>query len=133
MKRLRISSLMDEYMDTEFFPTGGSAMDPGAVKERVLAQATPAKRRVSPLKTVLLVAVLGVGCLLSIAAGLPMRVYQLVTGDSMVVQADGAGWYYTYTSHKNGSPIVLVDGRLWLVLPDGERTDITDLIDADTP
>ena len=134
MKRLRISKLMDEYTDTEFFPTGGSAVSSEAVKARVLAQAvTAGKRRRPSLKTVLLAAALAAGCLLSVAAGLPVKVYQLVSGGSMVVQTDGAGWYYTYISLENESPVVLEDGRLWLVLPNGERTDITDLIDAETP
>ena len=52
MKRLRISGLMDEYTDTEFFPTGGSVVDPEVIKERVLAQAAPAKRRMPTLKIV---------------------------------------------------------------------------------
>ena len=134
MKRLKISRLMDEYTDTEFFPAGGSVVDPEVITERVLAQATPAKRRgVPPTKMILLAAALAAGCLLSVAAGLPMRAYRLVTGDPMVVQTDRAGWYHTYISLENGAPVILEDGRLRLELPNGERTDITDFIDADTP
>lgn len=135
MKQLKISKLMDEYTDTEFFPTGGSAVDPEAVKERVLARAAPAKRRRIPsLKTVLLAAVLAVGCLLSIAAaaGLPMRVYQLVSG-SVTIQFDETDEHAKYFRWGSSNPIVLEDGRLWLVLSNEERTDITELIDADTP
>ena len=32
MKRLRISELMDEYVDNEFFPQGGRTADVQAVK-----------------------------------------------------------------------------------------------------
>ena len=69
MKRLEISKLMDEYTDTEFFPTGGSTADLEAVKGRVLAQAAPAKRRRRPLKMALLAAAIAGGSWLLVRAG----------------------------------------------------------------
>ena len=138
MKRTRISKLMDEYTDTEFFPEEGCAADVEAVKDKVLAKAAaPAgKRRMPSLKTVLLAAALAVGCLLSIAAGLPTKIYRLITasGNSVVVQMDETGENYLNFGWENTSaPIVLEDGRLWLVLQNEECTDVTDLIDMDTP
>lgn len=137
MKRLEISKLMDEYRDDEFFPEEWNAADVAVVKDKVLAKAALAGTRRKPsLKTVLLAAALAVGCLLSIAAGLPMKVYQLisVSGDSMIIQTDETGKNYLYYGWENTSiPIVLEDGRLWLVLRDEERIDVTDLIDEDTP
>ena len=77
MKRLEISRLMDEYVDNEFFPQGGKTADTQAVKDRVLAQAAPAKRRRKPtLKMALLAVVL----VLLVGAGLPEKIYRLVTG-----------------------------------------------------
>ena len=135
MKRIRISKLMDEYTDTEVFPTEGSTVDPEAVKERVLAQTVPGKRRrVPPKKAILLAAALAVGCLLSIAAGLPMKVYQFVSDASTVVETAGAEgeYYFDISWNMEPSPVVLEDGRLWIVLYN-DRADVTDLIDADTP
>lgn len=134
MKRLEISKLMDEYQDNEFFPEGEAAADVQAVKNRVLAQAAPGKRRRSPLKMALLAAVLTVGCALCIAAAGPLtHLYRMVSGDSVLIQTDPTGQYYLRISWADiNTPIVLEDGRLWLLLED-QRTDVTDLIDEDTP
>lgn len=134
MKRLEVSKLMDEYVDNEFFPEGGETADVQAVKDRVLAQAAPAKRRKTPLKMVLLAAALGVAGLLCIAATGPLtQLYHMVSGDSMLIQTDPTGQHYLHISWQDTStPIVLEDGRLWLVVGD-ERTDVTDLIDENTP
>lgn len=134
MKRLEISRLMDEYVDDEFFPQGGETADVQAVKDRVLAKAGPARKRRKPLKMVLLAAALGVAGLLCIAAAGPLtQLYHMVSGDSMLILTDPTGQYYLHISWQDTStPIVLEDGRLWLVVGD-ERTDVTDLIDENTP
>lgn len=134
MKKLEISRLMDEYVDNEFCPEEGSVVDPQAVKARVLAQAAPAKkRRVPPLRAALLAAALAVGCALCIAAGLPTTVYHLVTGGTVTVQRGPDGYAsYDFSNQFPTDPVVLEDGRLWLAIGD-ERTDITDLIDMETP
>lgn len=133
MKKLEISRLMDEYVDTEFFPEGGEIADVQAVKDRVLAQAAPAKRRRAPLKLALLAAALAVGCALCIAAGLPTTVYYLVSGGTVTVQRGPDGYAsYDFSNQFPAEPVVLENGRLWLVVKD-ERTDITDLIDMETP
>lgn len=139
MKRLEISRLMDEYQDNEFFPEGGSIADTQTVKERVLAQAAPVKkRRMPPLTKVLIAAALAVGCLtLSVMADLPQRVYGAIVGGTVVaepVQLENGfqSTQYTLTDVNWDCPIVLEGGRLWLTI-DGTRTDITDLIDEETP
>ena len=136
MKKLEISRLMDDYRDDEFFPEGGSTADVEAVKKLVLAKAAPAKKRRPRFAQVLLAAALAVGCALCVACigpNLPMQVYHMVTGGSAQIQLDATGQYYTYISLEDvGTPIVLEDGRLWLDL-DGGRTDVTDLINEETP
>lgn len=133
MKRLEISRLMDEYVDGEFFPQGGEAADTQAVKDRVLAKMAPVKRRRMPLKMALLAAVLAVAAVLCIAAGLPTTVYHLVTGGTVTVQRGPDGYAsYDFSNQFPAEPVVLEDGRLWLVIND-DRTDITDLIDMETP
>ena len=133
MKRLEISRLMDEYVDDEFFPQGGETADVQAVKDRVLAKAGPAKRRRAPLKMVLLAAALAVGAVLCIAASLPTTVFHLVTGGTVTVQRGPDGYEsYDFSNQFPTDPVVSESGRLWLVIGD-ERTDITGLIDMETP
>lgn len=102
-----------------------------------MAQAVPAKKRhVPPLKAVLLAAALAVGCVLSIAAGLPMKTYQLLTGGTMQADVEMSGpnrhIYCNLDDAFPEEPLVLENGRLWLVL-NKKRIDITDRIDAETP
>lgn len=130
MKRLEISKLMDGYTDEEFFPEGEEAANPEAVKVSV-------KKRSRPhLKTVLIAAALAAVGVLCVAAGLPMTTYQLFTGGTMVADVEMSGPNrHIYSDLRNAfpeDPLVLEDGRLWLVL-NGERTDITDRIDMETP
>ena len=132
MKRLTISSLMDEYQDNEFFPQGGNAADPEAVKRRVLASAkAPAKRekRMPAKRKALLAGALAAAMVVLVGAGFPQKVYQLATG-TLSFTEDAISRTISYESHV--SPIELEDGRLYFVL-DGQRTDVTDLIDENTP
>lgn len=133
VKELEISKLMDEYVDNEFFPEGGSTANVETVKDKVLAKAAPAKKRRVPLKTVLLAAALTVGCALCIAAALPIIAYHQVDGSSVLVQTDGTHYLYIgFDESEWEEPIVLENSRLWLVVG-GQRTDITDLVDEETP
>lgn len=139
MKQLEISKLMDEYQDNEFLPEGGSTADIQAIKNRVLAQAVPAKkRRMPPLRTALLAAALTVGCMLMIAAGIPGTAYRILTG-TITLERSEEGIRSVNLELDNSEPfdfrddpVQLEDGRIFFVL-DGRRTDITDLIDVDTP
>ena len=135
MKRLRISSLMDEYTDTEFFPTGGSAVDPKAVKERVLAQAMAAaptrrKQKMPRKKKILLAAALAAALVLLVGAGYPFFQQQLVNG-SLSFGQDERGKYVSYEQRDN--IIEEEDGRLYFSPEDGQRIDITDLVSEETP
>lgn len=135
MKRLRISSLMDEYTDTEFFPTGGSAVDPKAVKERVLAQAMAAaptrrKQKMPRKKKILLAAALAAALVLLVGAGYPFFQQQLVNGSLSFEQKDGE----KMTSFVHyGELVKYEDGRLIFNRNGGQRIDITDLVSEETP
>ena len=125
MKQLTISGLMDEYQDHEFFPDEGTAVDSQAVKARVLSQITPAKkRRIPPWKAALLAAALTVVCVLSVAAAVGGPVVRYISG---AVYENGV-----FDGLNAVSPAVIEDGRIWFI-GGGQRTDITDLIDANTP
>lgn len=124
MKRLEISKLMDEYTDNEVFPEGGEIADVQAVKDQVLAQATPRKQRRRPLKMALLAAALAAAGLLCIAAAVGGPVVRYLSGASY---ENGI-----FDGRDTVPPMVVEDGRVWFIA-DGQHTDITDLIDANTP
>ena len=100
------------------------------IMERLETKRTQ-KRRMPKVRTMILAAALAVGALLSIAAGLPARVYNFANGDQVRVMPD-----ITYASMTVGggeaAPVKAEDGRLWLEV-DGQRLDITDKVDENTP
>ena len=135
MKRLRISRLMDEYTDTEFFPAGGSAVSPKRVKARVLAQAMAAaptrrKQKMPRKKKLLLAAALAAAMVLLLAAGYPFYQYQLVKG-SLIFGQEVDGKYISYL--ESCTLMEVEDGRLFFVPEEGQRVDITDRVSEETP
>lgn len=89
------------------------------------------KRRMPRAGKFILAAALAVGCVLSIAAGLPAQVYHFLSGGSAVVEPGNGEAYFT-TGDAEDSPITVENGRLWFDA-DGQKTDITDQVDANTP
>lgn len=95
------------------------------------------KRRTPSVRALVLAAALAVGCVLSIAAGLPAQVYNFMSGGSVTfLPADGIdgaiGSAMAVFGRTDDAPIVLEDGKLWFVNGQ-ERTDLTGLIDENTP
>lgn len=91
------------------------------------------KRRMPSVGKVVLAAALAVGCVLSIAAGLPAQVYNFVSGGSVsVVAGDGGSISMTVFDSSTESPIFLEDGRMWFQA-NGQKVDITDDVDENTP
>lgn len=89
------------------------------------------KRRMPKVGTIVLAAALAVGCVLSIAAGLPAQVYNFVAGGSTTVMPGSGEAYFTIDGDVEG-PVTAENGRLWFEA-DGQKMDITDKVDADTP
>jgi len=89
------------------------------------------KRRMPKVTKIVLAAALAVGCVLSIAAGLPAQVYHFIGGGSVTVDPNTNTAYY---DRLDAVPPAEVDeaGRLWLTVDD-QRLDITDKISEDTP
>lgn len=135
MKKLEISRLMDEYVDNEFFPKGGSVADSEAVKGWVLANAkAPArgKKKQTPKKKkkALLVAALAAVLVVLAGAGFPYLQHRLVAGDLIFEQTNDG----RITALVHYGPIVEEEnGRLFFNPDDGQRVDITDLISEETP
>lgn len=93
------------------------------------------KRRKPSVKVMVLAAALAVGCALSIAAGLPNQVYNFLSGGSMTSmpeQIGSIGGAELTLPNEEDYPLILEDGRL-IFVNDEERTDITDLVDENTP
>ena len=133
MKRIRISKLMDEYTDKEFFPTGGSVVSTEAVKARVLAQvkaSTPAKQKQMPRKKKVLLAAALAAALLLAGAGYPLIQHRLVGGELRFEQRPNER---TASLIHYNNVVESEDGRLFFDRDDGQRIDITDLVSEDTP
>lgn len=132
MKRLTISGLMDEYTDTEFFPTGGCVADPEAVRGLVLAniKAPAGRKRMPAKKKALLAAALAAMLAVLVGAGFPSKLYQLATGGSLEFYRDVDSRVISYRG--GAAPLELEDGQLFCVL-DGGHMDMTGLMDWDTP
>ena len=132
MKRIRISKLMDEYTDTEFFPTGGSAVNSERVKARVLASAKVRvqKRQTPRMKKVLLASAMAAAMVLLMAAGFPYFQHRLVNGTLSFEQKTDE----KMTSFVHyGELVKYEEGRLIFTQNDGQRIDITDLVSKETP
>ena len=87
------------------------------------------KRRMPRAGMIVLAAALAMGCLLSIAAGLPARVYNFATGGQIFVIPGSTSGAFVYDPI---APIRPEDGRLWFEA-DGQTVDITDMVDENTP
>ncbi len=88
------------------------------------------KHRMPKAGKIALAAALAVGCVLSIAAGLPAQVYHFVSGNQT---------YHIPGTSQGGmtvggevAPIKVEGGRLWFQA-DGQKVDITDKVDENTP
>lgn len=93
------------------------------------------KRRMPAVAKIALAAALAIGCALSIAAGLPMQMYNFLSGGSMTSmpeQIGSIGGGELTLPNEEDYPLVLENGRLIFVNGE-ERTDITGLVDENTP
>ena len=90
------------------------------------------KRRMPKVRTMILAAALAVGCLLSIAAAanLPARVYNFLSGGQYSMTPGGN--VASMTLGGEAAPVKAENGRLWFNA-DGQRLDITDKVDENTP
>lgn len=133
MKELKISQLMDDYTDNEFCMEGETCVDNEELKGLVLEQAET-KRKVKPLFRVAAVAAAAV-----VFAATAVAATSAIGGKFR--SAGGSEFTYEF---KDGytqaamspadyeSLLKEEDGRLYLTV-DGETTDVTDLIDRQTP
>lgn len=138
MKKIKISELMNGYVDEELQPREG-LVDRELVKE--LVRARVGRRRVQKRRVLLVAAALTV-CLglvgWSCAEVYGERIFQLVGGGQITIGDSGEGRYVeghpSDGYDENGKPLVvsLEENRLWVVAR-GQRVDVTDQVDEKTP
>lgn len=137
MMELKISELMDDYIDNEVCIEGGTLVDNEELKSLVLGQAK-VKRKSKPAFKAAIAAAAAV-CLAG-AVGATTAVF--FRDDSKITTPIGAGINYDFNDSENWEyleyldgeedTLILEKGRLNLKIY-GETIDITDLVDRETP
>lgn len=134
MTEIKISQLMDNYTDNEFFIDEESEVNMDKIKENVIENVSGKKTKIKPAAKIMI----AVAAAAALAVG--------ATAAAAVISgqlSDASGSTYNYEVHEDGYSIsatagnqadilTLEDGRLIFRLGDN-TTDVTDLIDNQTP
>lgn len=132
-KTVKISELLDDYTDNEFCIEGETEVQNEEIKDIVLKKA---KKRVKPAKKIIIAAVAAAAALTAVMGAAAQRI--IFTGldgtdHGYYIDVNGNEYKYHHSSNTNMEAVVLEEnGRLYLTA-DGGKTDITDLIDEETP
>ena len=135
LKRIDLFQLMNAFQDEEFEPKEECFVDENKVKETVLAQVRQKKRKG---RTVLMLAAALAACLALAGWTYGERIYQFISGSQVTISGSAGMGSGTITMSdgldENGDPTIisLEDGRLWFVAG-GQRVDVTDQMDEETP
>ena len=131
-REYKISELMENYTDNEFFVEGEQTVDTEKAVRELLAQVNP-KKRMKPLFKVLIAAAAAVFVLAGAVIGSDLLSGSFTSGSGIEfeyeVSEDGFG--YTAYLHYTDT-LTAEDGRLYLNVYE-ETIDITDLCDRTTP
>ena len=133
-KQYNISELIDSYTDSEFLIDGRHGADTDAVLNGVMAKVKPKKRLRLGVK-LLVAAALAATVTITAAtatASSPVRVYTRADGTVLTI---GSGECPLIEDGENSSKdnvYVIENDRIYFTF-DGQRLDITDMIDYDTP
>lgn len=131
LKRIDLFQLMNAFQDEEFEPEEECFLDENKVKKTVLAQVRR-KKRIG--RTVLVLAAALAACLALIGWTYGEKIYPLLTTVDAAIGNDSGTVYISAGSYENGGNgiIELEEGRLWFVAG-GQRVDVTDQVDEETP
>lgn len=137
MKReIDITMLMDNYTDSEFNIGGEPAVEADKVVSAVLPQVKQ-KKKVKPLFKVIAAAAAAVVLAGTVtAATIAIRArYETLTGLDVEYWMEGGHGGYSIKQDADGRelPVKLDGNNRLLFTADGQDTDITDLVDEDTP
>lgn len=134
MKELKISQLMDSYVDNEVCIEGETLVDNEELKGLVLGQAKT-KGQIKPLfKGLIAAAVAATVCAAGVAVvGSDFKSGSFITGSGIEFEYELREDGYTIYAHLDYmDTLTAEDGRLYLNTGDA-TVDITDLTDEDTP
>ena len=125
LKKLEIAHMLDAYEEEEFVPEEENLVDPQRVRAAVMGRVRRGRTR-----RVLLTAAVLAACLGLVGWTYGERVYQFMCGGQLV-----SGEHQTsleWDKEARAQVLSVEDGRVWFVA-DGQRLDITDRIDEETP
>ena len=134
-KEIDITRIMDDYTDNEFGIEGELAVDEEKAVSELMTQVKPKKRMKLIFKV--LIAAAALVSLMGAAAANGFY-FTTISGEDIAYYIDEFGMvHHEGTSHLDGTEalarvVQLEDDRLYFVA-DGGKTDITDLIDEETP
>ena len=132
---IKISRLMDSYTDNEFFIQGESEVNIEMIKNNVVEQAAGTKKKMKPLFKALIgvaaAAVLAVGATATTVAILKGSV-QNASGATYNYEVRDGGYIIEMSVTDYGDILTLEGDRLYFNM-EGKRTDVTDLMDNQTP
>ena len=129
---LNITRIMDDYTDNEFGIEGEQTVDTEKAVSELLAKVKP-RKKIRPLFKVLVAAAVMV-CLTAIV-GFTYVTYEfslMGASYSLAHKGDSTEYHLTFDGEPLDHPVKLEDGRIIFTYED-EETDITDLIDEETP
>lgn len=135
LKRIDLFQLMNAFQDEEFEPEEECFVDENKVKETVLTQVRQKKRKG---RKVLVLAAALAACLALAGWSYGEQIIHLLSGGQVIRGGTGGAGYGTvimsdgYDENGNPTIISLEDGRLWFVAG-GQRVDVTDQVDEETP
>ena len=129
MKEYKISELMENYTDNEFFVEGEQTVDTEKAVRELVGQVKP-KRRVKPLFKVLAAAAAAV-----VPAGAAAAATIAVSSFTTATNLKVTGTYNNVHTDLSEEivPIRVEEGNRLIFTADGDYTDITDLVDENTP
>ena len=135
MRQIDLFELMNAYTDEEFAPKEECLVDEHKRKDLVSAQVRQKARK---RRKVLVLAAVLAACLALAGWSYGDRIYQFLSGSQLTISASAGMGSGTVTMtdglDEEGNPTIvsLEEGRLWFVAA-GQREDITDLVDENTP
>ena len=133
-KQYNISELIDSYTDSEFLIDGRHGADTDAVLNGVMAKVKPKKRLRLGVK-LLVAAALAATVTITAAtatASSPVRVYTRADGTVLTIGSEECPLIEDGENSSDDNVYVIENDRIYFTF-DGQRLDITDMIDYDTP
>ena len=132
-QKIDITKIMDDYTDNEFGIEGELAVDEEKAVSELLAQVKPKKTfRTSWFKV--LIAAAALVCMSAIVGFTYLTYEWSISGSafSLTHRGDSTEFQMTFDGEPMDHPVKLEDDRI-IFTYEGEETDITDLIDEETP